>query len=42
MAKRTFKHFIPRAKPKKRPRIPKKEKIKMKKEILKKYHRQGR
>ena len=42
MAKRTFKHFTPRPKPKKRPRVHKKRKNKSEKRDFKKYNRQGR
>ncbi len=42
MAKQKFKDFIPRPKPKKRPRVHKKRKNKSEKRSFKKYHRQGR
>ena len=42
MAKRTFKHFTPRPKPKKRPGVHKKRKNKDEKRDYKKYNRQGR
>ena len=35
MAKRTFKHFVPRPKPKKRPVFTRNERIKMKNVVLK-------
>jgi|TARA_A100001391_G_scaffold84539_1_gene55374 hypothetical protein len=41
MAKK-FKDFVPRPKPKKRPRIHKKRKNKSEKRMFKKYNRQGR
>jgi hypothetical protein len=42
MAKRTFKHFTPRDKPKKRPRRHKKNLNKHAKRDFKPYNRQGR
>jgi len=42
MAKQKFKDFLPRPKPKKRPRVHKKRKNKSEKLSYKKYHRQGR
>ncbi len=42
MAKRTFKHFVPRPKPRKRPRRHSKSLNKHKKRSYKKYNRQGR
>lgn len=42
MAKQKFTHFVPRAKPKKRPRVHKKSKNKSEKRDFKKYNRQGR
>ena len=42
MAKRTFKHFVPRPKPKKRPRLHKKSLSKSEKRDYKPYNRQGR
>tara|TARA_X000001388_G_C2189791_1_gene107055 strand:+ start:366 stop:500 length:135 start_codon:yes stop_codon:yes gene_type:complete len=42
MAKRTFKHFTPRPKPKKRPRTHKKRLNKNEKRDYKSYNRQGR
>ena len=39
---RKFKDFVPRPKPKKRPRVHKKNKIKQEKRSFKKYNRQGR
>jgi hypothetical protein len=42
MAKRKFTHFIPREKPKKRPRRHKKNLNKNEKRDYKSYHRQGR
>jgi hypothetical protein len=42
MAKRTFKHFVPRPKPRKRPRRHKKSLSKSEKRSFKPYNRQGR
>ena len=42
MARQSFLHFTPRAKPKKRPRIHSKKLNKNKKRSFKKYNRQGR
>jgi len=42
MAKQKFTHFIPRDKPKKRPRRHKKNLNKSEKRDVKKYNRQGR
>ncbi len=42
MAKRTFKHFVPRPKPRKRPGRHTKNLNKSKKRSYKKYNRQGR
>ena len=42
MAKRTFKHFVPRPKPRKRPRRHKKSLSKSEKRDYKPYKRQGR
>jgi hypothetical protein len=42
MAKKSFKFFTPRPKPKKRPRVHKKSKNKSEKRSFKKYNRQGR
>ena len=42
MAKRTFKHFVPRPKPRKRPGRHKKSLNKNEKRSYKKYNRQGR
>jgi hypothetical protein len=42
MAKRTFKHFVPRPKPRKRPRRHTKNLNKHKKRSHKPYNRQGR
>jgi|TARA_R100000479_G_C6306328_1_gene172277 hypothetical protein len=42
MAKRTFKHFVPRPKPRKRPRRHKKSLSKSEKRSYKAYNRQGR
>ena len=42
MAKRTFKHFVPRTKPRKRPRRHKKSLSKSEKRSYKPYNRQGR
>ena len=41
MAKRTFKHFVPRPKPRKRPRRHTKNLNKHKKRSYKPYNRQG-
>ena len=42
MAKRTFNHFVPRPKPRKRPRRHKKSLSKSEKRDYKSYNRQGR
>jgi len=42
MAKVKFLHFVPRPKPKKRPRVHKKSLNKSEKRTYKKYNRQGR
>jgi len=42
MAKVKFLHFVPRPKPKKRPRVHKKSLNKSEKRSYKKYNRQGR
>ena len=42
MAKRTFKHFVPRPKPRKRPGRHKKSLSKSEKRSFKPYNRQGR
>ena len=42
MAKLKFTNFVPRPKPRKRPRIHKKRKNKSEKRGFKKYNRQGR
>jgi hypothetical protein len=42
MARQKFVHFVPREKPKKRPRVHKKNKNKSEKRSFKKYHGQGR
>ena len=42
MAKRTFKHFVPSPKPRKRPRRHKKSLSKSEKRDYKPYNRQGR
>ena len=42
MAKQKFTHFVPRPKPKKRPRRHTKSLNKSKKRSIKKYNRQGR
>lgn len=42
MAKKSFKFFVPRPKPRKRPRVHKKRKNKSEKRNFKKYNRQGR
>ena len=42
MAKQKFVHYVPRPKPKKRPRIHKKNMNKSEKRQQKKYNRQGR
>ena len=42
MAKRTFKHFVPRPKPRKRPQRHKKSLSKSEKRSYKPYNRQGR
>jgi len=42
MAKQKFTHYVPRPKPKKRPRIHKKRLNKNEKRCYKKYNRQGR
>ena len=42
MAKRTFKHFVPRPKPRKRPRRHKKSLSKSEKRDYKPHNRQGR
>ena len=42
MAKRTFKHFVPRPKPRKRPGRHKKSLSKSEKRDYKPYNRQGR
>ncbi len=39
---RKFKDFVPRPKPKKRPKVHKKNKNKQEKRSFKKYNRQGR
>jgi hypothetical protein len=42
MARQKFTHFVPRAKPKKRPRVHKKSLSKSEKRDYKPYNRQGR
>jgi len=42
MAKQKFTHYVPRPKPKKRPRVHKKNRNKSEKRDFKKYNRQGR